>query len=165
MKKNFNISDFIPLLKPIVTVGVLGLAGFITYELIKGKKNREAKKKEKGEIKQWEKEQGKNLTFPKSQYQNFADKIKQAFDPYGFSGYGTDETSIYRVFNQLKTNDDFLELQKAFGVRKYIDYSDTIFGDELNLNMVESILKEDEGGEMQAYINSQLKKKGIKYRL
>jgi len=103
-------------------------------------------------------------SYPKTQYNNFADAIEKAFNPYGF-GYGTDEEAIYNVMRKLKTNNDWLLLNKAFGVREYIDYSFNPFGTTYNFNMVEMINYEDEGSEMRNKINAILKSKNIKYRM
>ena len=103
-------------------------------------------------------------SYPKTQYNNFADTIEKAFNPYG-AGYGTDEETIYSVMRKLKTNNDWLLLNKAFGVREYIDYSYNPFGTTYNMNMVEMINFEDEGAEMRNKINAILKSKNIKYRM
>ena len=103
-------------------------------------------------------------SYPKTQYKNFADSIEKAFNPYGY-GYGTDEESIYNVMRRLKTNNDWLLLNKAFGVREYIDYSLNPFGTTYNFNMVEMINYEDEGAEMRNKINAILKSKNLKYRM
>jgi len=103
-------------------------------------------------------------SYPKTQYKNFADAIEKAFSPYGY-GYGTDEASIYNVMRKLKTNNDWLLLNKAFGVREYIDYSFNPFGTTYNFNMVEMINYEDEGAEMRNKINAILKSKNLKYRM
>jgi hypothetical protein len=103
-------------------------------------------------------------SYPKTQYKNFADTIEKAFSPYGY-GYGTDEEAIYSVMRKLKTNNDWLLLNKAFGVREYIDYSFNPFGTTYNYNMVEMINYEDEGSEMRNKINAILKSKNLKYRM
>lgn len=54
------------------------------------------------------------LSFPKSQYAAMATKLEQAF-----FDIGSDEAAVYNVFRQLKNNDDFLQLKKAYGVRQY----------------------------------------------
>ena len=66
---------------------------------------------------------------------------------------------------RLKTNNDWLLLNKAFGVREYIDYSLNPFGTTYNFNMVEMINYEDEGAEMRNKINAILKSKNLKYRM
>lgn len=103
-------------------------------------------------------------SFPKTQYKNFADTIEKAFNPYGY-GYGTDEETIYSVMRKLKTNNDWLLLNKAFGVREYIDYSINPFGNKFNFNLVEMINYEDENAQMRNKINAILKSKNIKYRM
>lgn len=55
---------------------------------------------------------GQKLTYSQSQYDSFAQKIFSAVN-----GYGTAETQIYDVFNQMKNKVDVLKLIVTFGVR------------------------------------------------
>ncbi len=54
-----------------------------------------------------------NLSFDKSQYQIFADRLFNAMN-----GNQTNEQTIYDVFAQMKTGDDILATISAFGVRE-----------------------------------------------
>jgi hypothetical protein len=47
----------------------------------------------------------------------------------------TDEEAIYSIMRKLKTNNDWLELMKAYGKRKYYDPTSAtyIFGKDINL--------------------------------
>ena len=55
---------------------------------------------------------GQTKTFTSSQYSQFANKLEQAMiDP------GTDESSIFTVFNAMKNDLDILALEQAFGIR------------------------------------------------
>ena len=103
--------------------------------------------------------------FPPSQYRDWANGIADAFDPYGFSGAGTDEEAIYGIIRRLKNNDDWLLLKQEYGVRPYTDYSEDIFGKKVNYNLTQAILVEDEAGEMKKRINNILAVNKITYRV
>jgi hypothetical protein len=103
-------------------------------------------------------------SYPKTQYKNFADAIQKAFDPIGIAG-GTDEDTIYNVMRKLKTNNDWLLLNKAYGIRKYEDFTYVPWGENYEFNMVEAINFEDENAEMRNKINAILKSKNLKYRM
>jgi len=53
------------------------------------------------------------LTYSKSQYYNFADGIYTALQ----GSFSEDEMSVWNVFKKIKTNDDFLQLTIAYGIR------------------------------------------------
>ena len=61
---------------------------------------------------------GQTPSYPDTAYVGFADKINSA----GISGFGTDETAIYNVFQQMKNDADVLKLIAAFGNRR-IEFS------------------------------------------
>jgi len=96
------------------------------------------------------------LTYPPSQYDNFASIIETAcFD------LGTDEQAIYQVFNRLKTNGDFLALAKEWGnpTRRFYEYFVP-----MDLTLVQMLRYDMSDGECQV-VNRILAKKGIKYRV
>jgi len=64
--------------------------------------------------------QANQLSYPLNQYISMADQIDGAF-----TYLTTDETSIYNVFKKMNTLSDVLQLNKAFGVRKFYGF----FGD------------------------------------
>lgn len=60
----------------------------------------------------------KNTTITKSQAANFAQQLLEAMNvkqPI----YGTDEETIEKIFNKIKTKDDFLLVYDAFGMKDY----------------------------------------------
>lgn len=153
MKNN----PYILLLKPVVTIASLSIAGLVAYNFLK---NYKVKKKQKEEGKEFSAEQKQKLSYPKTQYKAWADSLNAAWYEYPF-GLGTIEETVYDIIRKMKNNSDWLELQKAYGIRPY--YSGGFHTDDLNL--VESIIIEDEQGQMRNKINSIFKSKGIKYRL
>jgi len=96
------------------------------------------------------------LTYPKTQYNNFADIIQTA----GFS-LGTDEAAIYSVFRKLQNNADYLALAQAWGKPTRTIYD---FGLPYKLTLPQFIRWEMSDGEA-GKINTILKAKNIKYRV
>ena len=96
------------------------------------------------------------LSYPQSQYANFANIIETA----GFD-VGTDEAAIYSVFRNLKNDADYLALTSAWGkpTRKIYD-----FGFGYNLTLPQYIRWEMNAKEA-AKVNAILKSKKIKYRV
>lgn len=143
-----------------VTLAVAGL-GYLGYKIYK-KMNPDPEEQEE---KQLEKEaasykdaagntiscKGK-LTLNESVYKSLANTLYDAFLYWG----GTDEDSIYKVFNQMKTDCDVVQLIAAFGVRRkefeFKDYDLPYFmRDELNDTEIR-------------YVNQILSAKKITYR-
>jgi len=83
----------------------------------------------------------KNLTYDLSKYNEFADALY-----YAMKGLGTDEETIYRIIQSLKTKDDWYMLIKAFGIRK----------DENLLLWLKDDLGEDEYKYVMDYVNNVL---------
>jgi len=103
----------------------------------------EAKKKQK-------------LTYPLSQYDNFANIIETAcFD------IGTDEQAIFTIFYKLKNNADYLALAQAWGrpTRRFYDWFVP-----MDLTLVQMLRYELSDSDCQK-INGILGKKGITYRV
>jgi hypothetical protein len=148
---------YLPFIKPTLWILGVSVGGFIAYNLItKGKRiGRQIK-----ESSEFGKEQKEKLSYPKTQYKSWADSIEKSFYPTVF-GIGTDEETIYSIIRKLKNNSDWLELQKAYGVRPY--YQGGFKYDDYNL--VESINIEDENAEMRNRINGILSTKKISYRI
>jgi hypothetical protein len=96
------------------------------------------------------------LTYPQSQYANFANIIEVA----GFD-LGTDEAAIYSVFRNLRNDADYLALATAWGkpTRKIYDY-----GFAYNVTLPQYIRWEMNAKEA-AKVNAILKSKNIKYRV
>jgi len=128
------------------------------------RKNIDSIIKKRKEGKEFEKEQTGKLSYPPTQYKAWADGIQGAYDPYGTFGAGTDEDTIYNILRKLKTNDDWLQLQKVYGVRDYTDYTYNPFGSTSKINLVES-LNQELGGSEKNKVNQILKSKNITYRI
>jgi hypothetical protein len=96
------------------------------------------------------------LTYPQSQYANFANIIETA----GFD-LGTDEEAIYSVFRNLRNDADYLALATSWGkpTRKIYD-----FGRGYNVTLPQYIRWEMNAKEA-AKVNAILKSKKIKYRV
>ena len=148
---------------PIKNVIALGLGAGLAFGVYKllGKDIRAAINKSKNE-KLFEKEKtpDKKLSYKPSQYITWADKLEDAFENF----WGTDEDAIYNILRKLKTNNDWLELNRAFGLRNYLDLYDEefFFGKKVNLArwfQLELDTKEKEK------CNAILKSKGITYRV
>ena len=98
------------------------------------------------------------LSYPLSQYDAWANKLEQAF-----FDWGTNETSIYEVFRNLKNNNDFLQLKKAFGIRQYTGgILPGILSGKLNLD---GFIEQELNSSEQKYINGILASKSITYRV
>lgn len=96
------------------------------------------------------------LSFPLSQYDNFANIIETAcFD------VGTDEDTIFGVFYKLKNNADFLALTKAWGnpTRRIYDWALPY-----DYTLVQILRFELSNSDCQK-INNILAKKNIKYKI
>lgn len=108
-----------PWAKGVVAVAIVGGVAYGVYALSKALKDRKENKEDKEEQKDWEGEQEKidkdpkrKATLSPASLSSKANKIFSAMD-----GYGTDEEAIISVFRSLKTDGDFIGLQKAFGIR------------------------------------------------
>jgi hypothetical protein len=64
-----------------------------------------------------------HLSYPKAQYQSFADAIQTAVE----GTWGDDEEAIYDVFKMMKTNSDVLQLEIAWGRRTFFNLRDGLY--------------------------------------
>jgi hypothetical protein len=95
------------------------------------------------------------LSYPPGQYKIGADNLKNAmFD------VGTDENSIFRIFNLLKNNADFLALVSAFGIRPKYEFGINVG----SWNLGQWLQDELSSGELLK-INQILVSKGITYTI
>ena len=151
--------------RPIKTAIAIGIGAAIALGVYKivGKEIKNAFQKKKNK-KMYDKEKDPKvpLTYKPSQYITWADKIEDAFN-VSYLNF-TDENAIYSIMRYLKTNNDWLELNKAYGKRTYYNpISPTyIFGK--SINMLTSLQMELDTSEKNK-VNSILKSKGIKYRI
>ena len=128
----------------IIMLIVLMLVFFKKFMLLLGDifgttAREEEEEKEKEDIEQTQNElEQSNLTYSKSQYNDFADTIYTALQ----SGFTEDEEAIYTVFKRLKNNDDFKQLKLSYGSRLI-----GLYGFRVSMNLTKSIrslLNDDE---------------------
>lgn len=93
-------------------------------------------------------QQGQNLTYPLGQYAIMADTLQVAMEGPWYDP--TDEDAVKGVLNQLVHNADFLQMQKAFGIRDSWNLARWIRGD----------FTQDEINELNGILTS----KGIVYQ-
>ena len=108
-----------PWAKGVVAVAVVGGIAYGVYAISKALKDKKENKDDEEEQKGWaseeekiEKDPKRKSTLSSASLSSKANKIFAAMD-----GYGTDEEAIISVFRSLKTDGDFIGLQKAFGIR------------------------------------------------
>jgi hypothetical protein len=149
-------------IKTAIAIGIGALTALVLYKVV-GKEIKAAIQKRKNtKLFEKEKEPNVKLTYKPSQYITWADKIEDAFNVNFFDF--TDEEAIYSIMRKLKTNNDWLELMKAYGKRKYYDPTSAtyIFGKDINL--ITSLQLELDTKEKNR-VNLILKNNGIKYRI
>jgi hypothetical protein len=96
--------------------------------------------------------QGTQYTYGAQQYLNFAESLFTAMD-----GVGTNENSIKRVMDSMKTYDDVLALIKAYGKRKWSKWELW----DLNptpLTLAQALESELDADEINEFVNLPLKK-------
>ena len=79
-----------------------------------------------------------NLTYPATDYTNFANRLLNAM-----SGWGTDEDEIFSVFNQMYTTSDIRQLVAAFGLQKDKTLQQWLLSElsSKDMNRINAILK------------------------
>lgn len=98
-------------------------------------------------------DKGQKLTYPGTQYYQFADQIYEAMNStwYDPSSWGTGEEAIASVMYKMKNDLDVLQLIRVFGKRD----GETLAG---------WMASEMDPEEISTYANMILAKKGIKFR-
>jgi len=151
--------------RPIKTAIAIGIGAFTALALYKivGKEIKDAIQKKKNK-KMFENEQDPKvkLTYKPSQYVAWSDKIEDAMNANWLDF--TDEEAIYSIMRKLKTNNDWLELMKSYGKRKYYDPTSAtyIFGKDINLL---TALQLELDTKEKNKVNTILKNNGIRYRI
>jgi hypothetical protein len=135
--------------------------GYFLYRQIRSELKTNAQKKANEKLYTEEQNPKIKLTYKPSQFKTFADKLEDAFNPDFFAG--TDEQAIYQIISYLKTNNDWLELNKAYGLRNWYD-NYIPFDQGRDLNLVSTLQKELETSEKNK-VNTILKSKNITYRI
>lgn len=140
-KQKSTSSNITLSLTPLVTGGVILIVlvvGYLIYKLIKNSDANQYLKKQSKEINKGD------LTYSVTDYTNYANRLLAAM-----KGPGTDEETIFAVFNAMNTESDIRQLVAAFGLQKDETLQQWLLGD---------LSKSD----MQK-LNNLLKTKGINY--
>ena len=101
-----------------IAVGGAAASGWLGWKIYSGVKKRLSLQKARAEQNETQKEieklkkQGSPPTITKAQFSIMANQLETAFD-----GYGTDEETVFRVFDSLKNDADVLMLIKTYGIR------------------------------------------------
>jgi hypothetical protein len=149
-------------IKTAIAIGIGALTAVALYKIV-GKEIKAAIQKKKNQkLFEKEKEPNVQLTYKPSQYITWADKIEDSMNVNWLDF--TDEEAIYSIMRKLKTNNDWLELMKAYGKRTYYDPTNAtyIFGKSINLL---TALQLELDTKEKNKINLILKNNGIKYRI
>ena len=147
-------------IKKAVAIGVGVMVGIVAFRILKKDLQAFINKRRNQKIFENEKDENVKLTYKPSQYLTWADGLQGAFDPGWLDG--TDEQTIYAIMKKLKNNNDWLELQKAYGTR---DYSSNFSGFPSKKISLVKALNEELDGDEKKYINIIFANRGIKYRL
>jgi len=147
-------------IKKAIAITIGAAAGIIAFKILKKDLQAFINKRKNEKIWDKEKDENKKLTYKPSQYLTWADSLQGAFDPGWLDG--TDEETIYRIFKKLKNNNDWLELQKAYGTR---DYSSNFTGFPSKKITLVKALNEELDGDEKKYVNLIFANRKITYRL
>lgn len=135
--------------------------GYLLFSKIKNELKDAAQKKKNDELYKDEQDPKQKLSYKRSQFNAWADKLEDAI--LGTTFNNTDEEAIYQVLRNLKTNNDWLELNRAYGIRKW--YNSNIpfhWGEDKNLV---SALQADLDTEEKNKVNKILSIRNITYRI
>jgi hypothetical protein len=159
--------------KGTLAVGGLVIVGFVAYTIYKNAKKkselRQANKLSQDASKEVVElgKQGIVPSYGQSQYESFVLKLVLAMD-----GCGTDEQSIFNVFEAMKNKADVLKLISVFGVRFYqpcaatspISYSKWLYDNESFGGGLSTWLEYDLTNSEIQKINAILSKKSIDFK-
>lgn len=158
-----------PIVKGVVVIGI-GLLGWSIYNSIKKKQDEkdatQAAQQAKKELEVL-KSQGAGPTYSESQFLNWSDRLVQAM-----TGCGTDEDTIFSIFNSMRNEADVRQLIVSFGLRYYqpcaatspVSYAIWQFNDEAYGGELGTWLGYDLSDSDIANINAILHSKGIAYQ-
>jgi len=154
----------------VIAVAGIALLGYSIYRSVKkGQDIKDANKAAdaaKGELAELA-NRGIHPSYQLSQFENFSQAIVTAID-----GCGTDEDSIYSVFNALNNEADIRQLLVTFGVRytqpcsitSPISYAIWLANDQAFGGPLGVFLRYDLSDSEISTINSILRQKGINYQ-
>jgi hypothetical protein len=96
--------------------------------------------------------QGTQYSYGAQQYLNYAESLFTAMD-----GVGTNENSIKRVMEQMKTYDDVLALIQAYGKRKWSKWELWDINPK-PMTLAEALESELSASEINTFVNTPLKR-------
>jgi hypothetical protein len=96
--------------------------------------------------------QGTQYSYGAQQYLNFAESLFTAMD-----GVGTNEASIKRVMEQMKTYDDVLALIQAYGKRKWSKWELWDINPK-PMTLAEALESELSASEINTFVNTPLRR-------
>ena len=134
--KDKSVSSNISLsLTPIVTGGVIIAVALVAYLVYKWIKNSDSNTWLRKQRKLIDKD---DLSYPETDYQNYANRLYAAM-----KGPGTDEDTIFAVFNAMKSESDIRQLVGVFGLQKDKTLSQWLLSElsTKDLQKVNNILK------------------------
>jgi len=135
--------------------------GYLLYRQIKSELKAKFQEKKNEKLFEEEKNPKIKLTYKPSQYITWADKLEDAL--LGTTFNNTDEDAIYKVMYFLKSNNDWLELNKAYGIRKWYN-SNIPFHQGTNKNLL-AALQADLDTDEKNKVNKILRSNGITYSI
>jgi hypothetical protein len=145
--------------KNLIVFGTIGALVGTFFGVKKVIKRRKEKKAENDYIAQVKNEQeafeqsGEKLTYPPSNYKQFADQLQEAMQ-YTGTYFGV----IYGIMRQMRNNLDVIQLVKAFGTRPIY-----FWGFTYNFTLPEALRDELSETDINK-INNLFRAKKIKYR-
>jgi hypothetical protein len=151
--------------RPIKTVIAIGIGAGVAYGMYKiiQKELAEAIQKKKNK-KMFDEEIDPKIkaSYKPTQFVTWADKLEDSFNSNWLDQ--TDEAAIYSIMRKLKNNTDWLELNKAYGLRSYYDPFSLTYLTGKEINLVKALQMELDSKEKNN-VNYILKTKGITYRV
>ena len=158
--------------KGTLAVGGLVIVGFFAYTIYRNAKIKQGEREGRKAAQDAKKEldnllkQGIIPSFGNSQYEIFFQTLVTSMN-----SCGTDENSVYSVFNAMKNKADVLKLIEAFGVRYYtpciatdpISYSKFLFDSKSFGGGISDWFTYDLSNSERQNINNILSKKSIDY--
>jgi hypothetical protein len=149
-------------IKTVIAIGIGAGVAYGMYKIIQKELAETIKKKKNTKLFDEEIDPKINASYKPSQFITWADKLEDSFNSNWLDQ--TDEAAIYSIMRKLKNNTDWLELNKAYGLRTYYDPFNLTYITGKEINLVKALQMELDTKEKNQ-VNYILKSKGITYRI
>jgi hypothetical protein len=149
-------------IKTAIAIGIGAAIAFGMYKLVSKELAEAIKKRKNSKLFDEEIDPKIKASYKPSQFITWADKIEDSFNAQWLDF--TDEDAIYNIMRKLKNNTDWLELNKAYGLRSYYDLLNPSYITGKDINLVKALQLELDTTEKNK-VNAILKSKGITYRI